>query len=180
MTTNLAVNVRARLPIIDPSAVADVEAGLGAVPPDGMLNEPRKRLRKPGIELPGIDPLRHALHNVGAAAGLVAGRTIRMIGLESCQDAGADQKVVHQSIDGNHAGADFVPEVQALRGRQQDARQGHGQNLVRDAVDLPERSDDSFAQSGEPVRAGWIIGTLELPVDPADQIAIGDVANEQE
>ena len=61
MTTDLAIDVRARLPIIDPIAVADVEAGLGAVPPDRMLDEPRKRLRKPGIELPGIDPLGHGI-----------------------------------------------------------------------------------------------------------------------
>ena len=76
MTTNLAIDVVARLPIIDPIAVADVEARLGAVPPDRVLDEPRKRLRKPGIELPGIDPPRHGIYNVGAAAGLVAGRTI--------------------------------------------------------------------------------------------------------
>ena len=72
MTTNLAVHVLARLAIIDPIAVADVEAGLGAVPPDCMLNEPRKRLRKPGIELPGINPLGHGVYNAGAAASLVA------------------------------------------------------------------------------------------------------------
>ena len=97
-----------------------------------------------------------------------------------CQDAGADQKVVHQGIDGNHAGADLVPELQAFRGRQQDARQGHGQDLVRDAIDLPERSDQSFPQSGEPIRAGSGHRPLELPVDPADQVAVGNVANEQE
>ena len=61
---NLAVDVRARLPIINPIAVADVEARLGAIPPDRVLNEPRKRLRKIGIELPGIDPLGHGLYNV--------------------------------------------------------------------------------------------------------------------
>ena len=121
MTTNLAVYVGARLAIIYAIAVADIEARLGAVPPDRVLNEPRKRLGKFGIELPGINPLRHCLYNVSAAASLVAGCTIRMIGLESCQDAGADQKVMHQGIDGNHAGADLVPEVQALRGGQQDA-----------------------------------------------------------
>ena len=76
MTTNLAKDVRARLPIINPIAVADVEARLGAVPPDRMLDEPRKRLRKAGIELPGIDPLGHGIDNVGAAASLVAGCTI--------------------------------------------------------------------------------------------------------
>src|SRR5580700_7591623 len=101
MTTNLAIDVRARLAIIDAIAVADVEARLGAIPPDRVLNEPRKRLGKPGIELPGINPLRHRLYNVGAAASLVAGCTIRMVGVEPCQDAGTDQKVVHQGIDGN-------------------------------------------------------------------------------
>jgi hypothetical protein len=53
-----------------------------------------------------------------------------MIGIESCQDAGADQEVVHQGVDGNHAGADLVPAVQAFRGGQQDARQRHGQHFV--------------------------------------------------
>ena len=76
MTMDLAVDVRARLSIIDPIAVADVKARLGAIAPDGMLDEPGKRLRKLGIELLGIDPLRHRLYNVGAAAKLVAGRTI--------------------------------------------------------------------------------------------------------
>ena len=145
-----------------------------------MLDEPRKRLRKPGIELPGIDPLGHGIYNVGAAARPVAGRTIRMVSLESCQDAGADQKVVNQGVDGNHAGANLIPETLAFRGSQEDARQAHGQDLVRDAIDLPEWSDQSFPQSGEPMGTGWVIGSLELPVNPADQIAIGNVANEQE
>ena len=54
-TTNLAIDVIARLAIINAIAVADVEAGLGAVPPNRVLDEPGKRLRKPGIELPGVD-----------------------------------------------------------------------------------------------------------------------------
>ena len=73
-----------------------------------------------------------------------------------------------------------MPGVQALRGRQQDARQAHGQDLVRDAIDLSERSNQSFAQSGDPIGVGRVIGGSELPVDPADQVAIGNVANEQE
>ena len=71
-------------------------------------------------------------------------------------------------------------QVQALRGGQQDAGQGHGQDLVRDAINLSERSDESFPQSGEPSRAGGVVGSLELSVDPADQVAVGNVANEQE
>ena len=42
MTTNLAVDVVARLAIINAIAVAHVEAGLGAVPPDRVLDEPRE------------------------------------------------------------------------------------------------------------------------------------------
>ena len=180
MTTNLAIDVRARLAIINPIAVADVEARLGAVPPDCVLDEPWKRLRKTRIELPGIDPLAHGIYNVSAAASLVAGCTIRMVGLEPAKDARADQKAVHQGVDGNHAAADLVPDVQVFWGGYQDTRQGHGQDLVRHAINLPERSNQSFLQSGEPIGAGWVVGTLELPVDPADQIAIGNVSNEQE
>ena len=78
-----------------------------------------------------------------------------MVSLESCQDAGADQKVVHQGIDGNHAGADLVPEVQAFRGGQQDAGQAHGQDLVRNAIDLPERSDHELPAVGQ-ADWGWL------------------------
>ena len=32
---------------------------------------------------------------------------------------------------------------------------------------------------GQPVRSGCLIGSLQTPVDPADQVAVSDVANEQ-
>ena len=48
-------HVRAPAAIIDLIAVADVEAGFGAVPPDGAGDEPGKRLRKPRIKPTGID-----------------------------------------------------------------------------------------------------------------------------
>jgi hypothetical protein len=53
-----------------------------------------------------------------------------MVGIEPFQDAGADQKIVHQGVDGDHATANLAPEVQAFRGAQQDGRQAHGQDLV--------------------------------------------------
>ena len=40
---NLTVDIVARLAVIDAIAVADIEAALGAVPPDRVLDEPRKR-----------------------------------------------------------------------------------------------------------------------------------------
>jgi hypothetical protein len=47
--------VLAPIPVIDPVAVADVEALLAAIPPDRELHELGKYLRKGAIELPGVD-----------------------------------------------------------------------------------------------------------------------------
>jgi hypothetical protein len=41
--------------VVDPIAVADVEAVLGAVAPDRALHEPRKRRRKGWIELSSVN-----------------------------------------------------------------------------------------------------------------------------
>ena len=174
---NLAIDILARLPIIDPIAVADVEAELGAVPPDGMLHEPWENGQEGRIEGPGVDLLRHQGNNVGAAAWPVARNAIEMVGAEPGQDPGAVQEIVHQGVNGDHGGADFAPGLVTPRGRQQDAGQGHGQHLVGHAVDLPERSNKSFAQPGGAVGIMRAVGFPQLPVDPADQVAIGNVAN---
>jgi hypothetical protein len=57
---------------------------------------------------------------------------------------------------------------------------GHGQDLVRDAVDLPQRANQGFPEGGEPVWVGRIIGSLEPVVDPTDQVAVTDIPDEQE
>jgi hypothetical protein len=54
--------------IIDLIAVANVEPLLRAVPPDRVLHEPRKRRRKPPVELAGIDLAGDGLDDLGAAA----------------------------------------------------------------------------------------------------------------
>jgi hypothetical protein len=56
------------MPVIDPVAVADVEALLAAIPPDCVLHEPRKHLREGAVELPGIDLAGNRPNDVGAAA----------------------------------------------------------------------------------------------------------------
>ncbi len=88
MTIELAIDVRARLAVIDPIAVADVEAGLGAVPSDGGLDEPGKDGREVPIKRTGVDLLGRAGNDIGATAGAVAGRAVRMFGAEPGQDAG--------------------------------------------------------------------------------------------
>ena len=47
--------VLAPMPVIDPVAVADVEALLAAIPPDRELHEPGKDLREAAVELPSVD-----------------------------------------------------------------------------------------------------------------------------
>ena len=51
----LAMPVVATGVIVDPIAIANVEAVLGAIPPDRALHEPWKRRRKDGIELAGVN-----------------------------------------------------------------------------------------------------------------------------
>ena len=55
-----AIAVLARLAVVDAIAVANVKAGLGAVPPDCMLDEPRENLREAAVEAPGIEAGRRS------------------------------------------------------------------------------------------------------------------------
>ena len=68
--------------VVDPVSVTDIEAALGAIPPDRVLDVPGKDRQKRWVELPSIDPLGHGLNNVGAAAWPVAGRAIRVVRVE--------------------------------------------------------------------------------------------------
>jgi hypothetical protein len=93
------IHVAAAAAVIDAIAVANVEATLGAIPPDRVLDEPGKGLWKRRIELPRVDPVGHSLNNVSTAAGPVAGRAIRVVRVEPGQDAGPVHQVVHQRVD---------------------------------------------------------------------------------
>src|ERR1019366_6745664 len=84
--------------VVNTVAVTNVQIALGAVPPDRELHEPGKGLRECSVEAPGIDPGRDRLDNVGAAVRSVAGGTVRMVGTEPVQDAGAVQKIVHRVL----------------------------------------------------------------------------------
>jgi hypothetical protein len=95
----LALFIVTAFPVVNLIAVADVEALLGAVPPDRVLNEPRERRWEPAVELPGVDPLGDRFDDVGAAAWPVAGDAIRVVGPEPVQDPGPVQEIVHQGVD---------------------------------------------------------------------------------
>ena len=80
--------VLAPMPVIEPVAVADVEALLAAIAPDRELDEPGEDLRESyglnctGVDLAGDQPG----NNVGAAAWPVAAGPVGMGGLEPGQD----------------------------------------------------------------------------------------------
>ena len=170
--------VLAGVAVVNTVAVANVQTALGAVPPDRQLHEPGKGLRECSVERPGIDPSRDRPDNVGTAIWPVASGTIRMVGAEPVQDAGAVQEVVHQRIDGNHAGADFGP--QRLAAGEQQAGQRHHHDFVGHAMDLAQRPDQALDHPGNTVWVRSIIRFGQLTVDPSHQVAIGEIPDKQE
>ena len=170
--------ILAAVPVVEPIAVADIEALLAAIPPDCELHEPGKDLWKGPVELPSIDLLGDQPNDVGTAARPVATGAIRMIGVESVEDPGPMQKVVYQGVDGDHARADLEPFGANVSTADQNAGQGHSEHLVGNPVDIAEWFDQSIACLGQGVWRGLVVYLLQAVVGPADQVAVGDIANE--
>src|SRR6516165_10831285 len=145
-----AIAVLAWLAVVDAIAVANVKAGLGAVPPDCMLDEPRENPREAAVEAPGIEAGRYVSDDVGAAVRLIAAKAVWMTRPEPMQDTGAVQKIVHQGVDGDHVSASFGPA--RVLAAQEQIGQRHRQDLVRYAVDVPQRPNNGFAHADRPVR----------------------------
>jgi hypothetical protein len=179
----LAIGILARFAVIDAVAVADVEAVGGAKPPNGVLHEPWKRPRKLPVKGAGIDLAGDGANDLGTAARAIAGHAIAVGSAALLKDAGAMQKIMDQSIDGNHAFAGLEPMRTIIRGPKQKPGEGHSEDLVGDAVDVAHRTDQRLpALSGEihmgRDRSGGREG--QSVVDPADQVAFGNVADKEE
>jgi len=78
-----------------------------------------------------------------------------------------------------HAAADLEPPG-TPSGAQEQASQGHAENLVRDAIDVPQWLQDGVTQPGEAVRGDRVVGLGQPLIEPADQVAVGNVPDEQE
>ena len=115
--------VLAPLPVIEPVAVANVEALLAAIPPDRELDEPRENGREGRIERTGVDLLGSTGNDFGAAACPVAAGAVRVGSLEAPQDPGPVQEIVDQGIDRNQVHADFQPPRANVSGADQNAGQ---------------------------------------------------------
>ena len=167
--------ILAAVPVVEPIAVADIEALLAAIPPDCELHEPGKDLWKGPVELPSIDLLGDQPNDVGTAARPVATGAIRMIGVESVEDPGPMQKVMNQGVNGDHARADFEPPRADVGGAEQNVGQAKGQHLVRNPVDISQW----LHQGLYAIRTGQFVPVGYPIIDPADQVTIGDIPNEQ-
>ncbi len=78
----------APMPVIEPVAIANVEALLAAIAPDCELDEPGEDLRKAAVELPSVDLCGNQPDDVGAAAWPVAAWPIRMGRIKPVEDPG--------------------------------------------------------------------------------------------
>ena len=105
----LAIISLAFFSIIYAVAVANVEAVGGTKPPNRVLHEPRKHLRKLPVKGAGVDLAGDGANDLGTAARAIAGHAIAVGSAAILKDAGAMQKVMDQRIDGNHAFAGLEP-----------------------------------------------------------------------
>jgi len=165
--------------VVDAIAVADVEAILGAIPPNCALHEPRKRRRKGRVELSSINVGRELIYDASAASRPVAARSIDVIGAQPPQDPSSVQEIMDEGVDGDERRADFEPQRLSVPGAQQQARHCHRQHLVGHPIDVSQRPDDGLTKGGEPIRRLGI-HAAQLAVDPAYEIVISDIPHEQE
>ena len=168
-------HVRASAAIIDLIAVANIETGFGAVPPNRAGNEPGKRLRKPRIKSAGIDGRGNVNKNVSAATWPIARRPIRMASAEPVEDSGSMKEVVDQGIDDNETRPDGEPTGSGSPGPHQQRCQRHADDLVRNPIDMPKRVDESGPGRR---KVAEMVG--DLPINPVDDVATGNVPDEQE
>ena len=164
------------MPVIEPVTVADVEALLAAIPPNGELHKARKYLREGAVELPSINLLGDQANDFGTAAWPVAAGAIRMGGLEPVQDTSSVQKVVHQGIDRDQVHADFEPVGTDAASADQNAGQCHRQHLIRNPVNIAQWLDQGIVGEGI-MRRGRVVGLVQLVINPADQVSFSDIAN---
>ena len=177
-TVELTLCIAAAFSIIDAIAVADVEAVLRAVFPDRPLHKAWKGLRIGTVEFSRVDPLRDRCDDLGAAAGPVAGRAIGMAGIEPLQNAGAMQEIVHEACR---------PRSCWLRPRPRHVAAGRREtgSTAPPSAPCQRRRRLPSAGQGPPSasrQAGPVLrlsGGLQAPVEPAHEITIGDITNEQ-
>jgi hypothetical protein len=164
------VPVLAPVPVIDPVAVANVEALLAAIPPNGELHEAGEEGRERWIERTCVDLAGNAGNDIDTATWPVAADAIRMDGLEPSQDPGSVQEIVDQGIDSDQLHADFQPLGANVSGADQNAGEADSEHLVRDAIDIAQWLNQRIARSPDCVLGGVIVRLVQAVIDPGHKV----------
>ena len=106
--------------IVDAVAVADVAAFLRAISPNGVLNEPWKAAGIAPAEFPRVDPISNRPNDVRASTRPVTRDPVGVLSRKPAQDPSPVQKIVNQGVNGDQAGARFMPMRPVLWGGKQD------------------------------------------------------------
>ena len=118
-------------------------------------------------------------NDFGAAAWPVTAGAVRVGSLEPRQDPSPVQKIVDQGIDRNQVHTDLQPPRANVSGADQNAGQRHRQHLVGNAVDVAQSARSGQCALATTGLERRIVRLVEAVIDPADQVAVGNVANEQ-
>jgi hypothetical protein len=88
--------------ITNTQAIADIESGLSAKIPQGVLHEPRKGFGKIRIDFTCIELVRKPPNDICTLAGPVAGRAVRMIGSTVGEGSCSMKQIVNKGVDRDH------------------------------------------------------------------------------
>jgi hypothetical protein len=113
------IDVVAAEPVVDPIAITDVEPALGAIAPDGTLDEPREGLWERWVEHPRVDLAGNPLDDVATAARLIARGPIWVVSVEPLQDPRSVQKIVYEGVDHDERRTELGPSFSLAAGRQE-------------------------------------------------------------
>jgi len=89
------------------------------------------------------------------------------------------QKVMNQRVYRDHRGTGFKPGRPLLPRADQQRRERHHQYLVGDTENVSQGADQGFLTRRFQLDPGRTFRAVQLAVDPAHKVAVGEVADEQ-
>jgi pimeloyl-ACP methyl ester carboxylesterase len=101
-------------------------------------------------------------------------------GVEARQGAGPTQEIMNQRVDGDHPCPGRHPAFPVRVGAEQEVGQHHRPELRSYAVDFPEGIENGLSHERTTLGCPRVgIGLGETRIDPTDEVAAADIANEQ-
>ena len=85
-----------------------------------------------------------------------------------------------KSVHNHHGLSGFEPDGSLVARAYHKPREGIGQNLVGDAKNASEGTNQGFLSRSFQIGVRGFCGLLQLGIDPSDEVTVGDVSDEQE